>query len=31
VVFVHEAGVERGEERAAVLDVEFQEIGFTGG
>ena len=28
VVFVHESGVESGHERAAVLDVELQQIGF---
>ena len=28
VVFVHQAGVERGDQGAAVLDVEFQPVGF---
>ncbi len=30
-VFVHQAGVERADERAAVLDVKFQPVGVAGG
>ena len=31
VMLVHEAGVERADERAAVLDVKFQAVGLAGG
>ncbi len=30
-VFVHQAGVEGADERAAVLDVEFEPVGLAGG
>jgi hypothetical protein len=30
-VFVDEAGVERADERAAVLDVQFEAVGLAGG
>ena len=31
VMLVHQAGVERADERAAVLDVKFQAVGLAGG